>query len=170
LTAVKARTATVDMNNNKAIPLGRTDIIIVLVEKEKFCFCLSICHSIDVVTFMSNLVSKISTDAVINHGLLSVIFFSLVFVYQLLTGCCLVYLTHLLVLPFFLSMCMLLFQAMTPSRDTCFSDLLLTAESVDNGGLRLRTVVSILSLDLYRWKSERKIIDRQERRYPSPNY
>jgi hypothetical protein len=45
-------------------------------------------------------------------------------------------------------LCMLLFQAMTLPRDTCFSDLLRTAESVDNGGLRLRTVVSILSLDL----------------------
>jgi len=60
-------------------------------------------------------------------------------VYQVLTGRCLVYLTYLLVLPLSLSlsMCMLLFQPMTPPRDTCFSDLLLTAESIDNGGLRL---------------------------------
>jgi hypothetical protein len=31
---------------------------------------------------------------------------------------------------------MLLFQSMTPPRDTCFSDLLLTAESIDNGRIK----------------------------------
>ena len=30
----------------------------------------------------------------------------------------------------------LLFQPMTPPRDTCFSDLLLTAESIDNGRIK----------------------------------
>jgi len=62
-------------------------------------------------------------------------------------------------------------------KDTCFSDLLLTARSVDNGGLRLCTVVLILSLCLYAYKEGRKkIIEKQKkkgpckRRYPSLNY
>ena len=80
--------------------------------------------------------------------------------------------TSSLSLSFSLSLDVLLFQAMTPPRDTCFSDLLLTAESVDNGGVRAaHSGVDIVVRSAYR----RKIIERQEglsneeRRYPSLN-
>ncbi len=104
----------------------------------------------------------------INDFSLSLFLFA--FVYKLLTGRCLVYLTHLLVLSFYL--CILLFQPMTLPRDTCFSDLPLTARSVDNSGLRLCTVSRWIRIHIY--KKREKIIERQERpyrsRYPSLNY
>jgi hypothetical protein len=139
-TAVKARTATAAAADNETMTFGSKHMIVVRA-KRNFCSRLSICHSVDVVTFMSNLVSEISTCTIINHLLLF-----LLFMYKYLTARCLVYLTHLLVLrSLVLCVCMLLFQPMTPPRDTCFSDLLLTTRSVDNGGLKLCTVVPILS-------------------------
>ena len=58
---------------------------------------------------------------------------------------------------------MLLFQPMTPSRDTCFSDFLLTAESVDNGRVKaVHSGVDIVVRSVYMRNEREKQLERQE--------
>jgi hypothetical protein len=156
LTAVKARIARAAATDNETISFGLRPIIVVESETKKkkrtFAPVYPIWHSMHVVTFMSNLLSEISTCAIINHRLYS---------YARLWQSLVLYIWHILFFIYIYICCY--FNWWRCPKDTCFSDLLLTAESVDNGGLRLCTVVLILSLCLYTCGRQKKIIERQKR-------
>jgi len=125
------------------MPFGLRHIIVVESKEEKkqtFAPVYLFWHSMHVVKFMSNLISEISTCAIINH---------LPYSYTHLWQSVVLSIWHIFL--FFIYIYIYIrcyFNRWRCPKDTCFSDLLLTARSVDNGGLRLCTVVLILSLCL----------------------